>query len=106
MLESWSTIECIKAHIPPVSTACQRSAVIEVYMALNGLSPKYMQCMFTLNKTNHNLCSDNKILLPKCHTTYFGLKSFAYQAASLWNKLPNSFRIAPSEIMFLFVNRL
>ncbi len=40
-----------KAHIPSVSTAWQRSAVIEVYKALNGLSPKYMQCMFTLNKT-------------------------------------------------------
>ncbi len=69
-----------KAHIPSVSTAWQRSAVIEVYKALNGLSPKYMQCMFTLNKTNHNLRSDNKIILPKCHTTNFGLKSFAYQA--------------------------
>ncbi len=79
-----------KAHIPPVSPACQRSAVIEVYKALNGLSPKYMPYMFTLNKTNHNLRSNNKILLPKCHITNFGLKSFAYQAGSLWNKLPNS----------------
>ncbi len=64
-----------KAHIPSFSTALQRSAVIEVYKALNGLSPKYMQCMFTLNKTNHNLHSDKKILLPKCHTTNVGLKS-------------------------------
>ncbi len=39
---------------------------------------KYMQCMFTLNKNNHNLCSDNKILLLKCHTTNVGLKSFIY----------------------------
>ncbi len=70
----------------------QRSAVIELYKAfLNCLSPNYMQYMFTLNKNNHNLCSDNKILLPKCHTTNFGLKSFAYQAGSLWNKLPNSY---------------
>ncbi len=37
-----------KAHIPSVSTAWQQSAVIEVYKTLNGLSPKYMQCMFTL----------------------------------------------------------
>ncbi len=81
-----------KAHIPSVSTVWLQSVVIEVYKALNGLSPKYMKCMFILNKTNHNLCSDNNILLPKCHTTNFGLKSFAYQAGSLWNKLPNSFR--------------
>ncbi len=85
-----------KAHIPSVSTAWQRNAVIDPYKALNGLSPKYMQCMFTLNKNNHNLRSDNKFLLPKCHTTKFGLKSFAYQAGSLWNKLPNSFRICES----------
>ncbi len=85
-----------KAHIPSVFTAWQQSAVIEVYKALNGLSPKYLQYMFTLNKTNHNLRSDNKILFPKCHTTHFGLKSFAYQAGSLWNKLPNSFRTCKS----------
>ncbi len=64
----------------------QRSAVFEVYKALNGLSPKYMLCMFTIN----NLSCDNKILLAKCNTTHFGLKSFAYQAGSLWNKLQNN----------------
>ncbi len=37
-----------------------------------------MQYMFTLNKNNHNIRSDNKILLPKCHTSNFDLKSFAY----------------------------
>ncbi len=63
---------------------------------LDGLSPKYMQCMFTLNKNNHNLHSDNKILLPKCHTTNFGLESFAYQTGNLWNKLPYSFRTCES----------
>ncbi len=82
-------------HTPSVSTAWQRSAVIEVYKALKGLSPKCMQCMLTLNKTNRNLRSDNKIL-PKCHTANFGLKSFAYQAGSLCNKLPNIFRICES----------
>ncbi len=46
-----------KAHIPSASIALQPSAAIEVYKALNGLSPKYMQCMFTLNKTIHNLRS-------------------------------------------------
>ncbi len=51
------------AHIPPVSIAWQQSAVIEVYKALNSLTPQIMQCMFTLNKNNHNLHSDNKILL-------------------------------------------
>ncbi len=51
---------------------------------------------FTLNKTNHNLGSDSKDFLPKCHTTNFGLKSFAYQAVSLWNKLLKSFRTCES----------
>ncbi len=86
----------LERHTYPVSTASQRSAGIEVYKAKNGLSPKYMQCMFTPNKNNHNLRSDNKILLPKCHTTTFGLKSFAYQAGSSWNKLPNNLRTCES----------
>ncbi len=67
-----------KSHIASVCTAWQRSAVIEVYNALKGLSTKDMQCMCTLIKTNNNLCSDNKILLPKCHATNVGLKSFAH----------------------------
>ncbi len=78
-----------KACIPSVSTAWQQSAVIEVYNALNGLTPKYMKCIFTPNKKNMH--SDNKFLLRKCHTTNLSLKSFAYQAESLWTKLPNCF---------------
>ncbi len=82
-----------KACIPSVWTAWQWSAVIEV---IEWSITQVMQSMFTLNKNNHNLCSDNNILLPKCHTTKFGLKSFAYQAGSLWNKLPNIFRTCES----------
>ncbi len=55
-----------------------------------------MQCMFTLNKNNHNLPSDNHIFFTKFHTTNVGLKSFAYQAGCLWNKLPDSFRTCES----------
>lgn len=75
-----------------------RSAVIEVYQAMNGLSSTYKQCMFTLNKTTTILSSssDNTILLPICHTTLFGLKSCAYKAGSVWNKLLNSFRTCES----------
>ncbi len=52
-----------QAHIHSVSTAWQPSAVIEVYKPLNSLSPKYIQCMFTLNKNNHNLHSYNVFAL-------------------------------------------
>ncbi len=81
-----------KAHILSVSNMWHPSAVIEVYSVLNGLSSMYMQCMFTVNKNYYNLCSNNKILLPRCHTSNVCLKSFACQEGGLWNKLLNSFR--------------
>ncbi len=84
-----------KAYIPSVSTAWQWCAVIEVYKALNGLSRKYMQ-WYVHTKTTTIYVLINKILFTKCHTINFGLKSFAYQPGSLWNKLSNSFRTCES----------
>ena len=47
------------------------------------VTPRYCQ---------YNLRGDSLLSLPKVNTTNYGLKSWTYQAARLWNALPNNFR--------------
>ncbi len=85
-------IECRKQREIVICTCTYHIPVATHYMislnwSIQGLwwvIPKYLQlyCMF-IQLSNHKLCSDNKIVLPKCNTIYFGLKSFAYQTGSL-----------------------
>ena len=39
--------------------------------------------------------------MPKVNTTTYGLKSWRYQAAKLWNPLPDTARTAENYEMFL-----
>ena len=63
--------------------------LVMTFKALRGLSPKYLTQLFNLNSnTSHELRSNNRYLhLPKPRTNFLK-KSFSYQGAVSWNKLP------------------
>ena len=44
--------------------------------------------------TNYNLRGKHILELPKVNTTTYGLKSWRYTAAKIWNALPDQFRAA------------
>ena len=54
--------------------------------------PIYMRNMFTFRTTSYNLRGNYILALPVPKTTSYGLRSFSYHAAKLWNSLPNSDR--------------
>ena len=85
-----------KGKVPSVHTAWQRQAVIEVYKAVHGIAPVYIQTLFTIESHPYDLRNHMKVKLPKCRTVSFGLKSFVYQAGSLWNTLPDHIRSCES----------
>jgi hypothetical protein len=45
-----------------------------------------------------------KVEIPSARTTRYGLKSFRYAAAKLWNELPNHFRTQTSFNQFYLEN--
>ena len=54
--------------------------------------PIYTRNMFTLRTTSYNLRGNYILTLPVPKTTTYGLHSFSYHAAKLWNSLPHFVR--------------
>lgn len=69
---------------------------ILMFKILNGLSPDYLQDLFSIRTTKYNVRNlEMKLNLAKPNTNYLK-KSFSYSAASLWNNLPNNLRTIES----------
>ena len=63
---------------------------------LNGLASDYLQDLFSIRTTKYNARNlEMKPNLAKPNTNYLK-KSFSYNAASLWNNLPNNLRTIES----------
>ena len=45
--------------------------------------------MFKIIETNYELRNEKQLEQPKVNTETFGIKSFRYQGAKVWNTLPN-----------------
>jgi len=74
---------------------------VEVFKAKKGLSPQYVQDMFTNEVCVYNLRAIDTICLPKYHTKTYGFRSFCYLGAKLWNNVTNNERGAPTLPCFI-----
>lgn len=68
----------------------------EVYKFLNGLSPLYMNEIFSVRENRYNLRCFNLIRRPTCRTTYYGLNTLSNIAGKLWISVPDATKNAPS----------
>ena len=66
-----------------------------VYKAIHGYKvPRGIGELLDERSTNYNLRGKHILELPKVNTTTYGLKSWHYTAAKIWNTLPDQFRAA------------
>ncbi len=65
----------VKCHMS--TQECQRSRIIatEVYKAVNGMTPNYIQELFEVNKIPYNLKDPTRTIIPKSNSTTYGLES-------------------------------
>ena len=89
-----------KAAVPSVHTRWQRSLATEVYKAVKGISPSYIQTLFKQKHVPYSLRNKTILLQPRCTTTRHGLNSITYQGARLWNTLPQHIQNAKSVSVF------
>ena len=73
-----------------------RTIALEVYKLLNGHSPEYISDLIKLKNNSYDLCNSQSVVQPKCKTVTYGLKSFSYKGAKVWNTLPCNIRNAVS----------
>ena len=86
--------------LPSVNETRNRSCVHKVFKCLNGIAPKAFQDYF--KRVAHAKCTranNMNVALPKIRTEY-GKKTFAYQGAILFNKLPSDLKTEKSLLRF------
>lgn len=67
---------------------CIKSLCVEMYRIRNGLSPSYMQNLFSLKINNCYSLRDNNIFeIPKFKSKRYGYHSMSYIGAKLWSNI-------------------
>ncbi len=69
-----------------------RNMASELFKAFHGSTPIYIRDIFEEKDKIHNLCSTVYLKQSKCNTVTYGLNSFRYKGAKIWNDLPNKIK--------------
>ena len=83
---------------PELETKCEirglriRLLAIETFKILHKMTPMYLQDLVSHKTCTYSFRYDNLIDLPRVRTTKYGKSSFCYEAAAVWNSLPNELR--------------
>ncbi len=64
----------------------------EIFKALHGSIPIYIRDLFEEKDKIYNLRSSVSLKQPKCNTVTYGLNSFRYKGAKIWNDLSNNIK--------------
>ena len=75
----------------PVYVSRLKSMATEMFKSMTHNSPIFVENLFTLSDTSYDLRGGKTIIVA---TTTFGLKSFRYAGAKLWNNLPSQMKCA------------
>ena len=82
-----------KANMPTLEISRLRSLALEVFKALNHVSPSFICDIFKENVRTHRYnLRGNALIHSHSRTTRFGLHSFNHLGVSVWNSLPVHFR--------------
>ena len=73
-----------------------KSLVIELFKILEGMTPNYLSELFVKADTPYDTRDKFKLIQPLKRTTTYGLRSFKYYGAHVWNMLPVNMKAAQS----------
>ena len=77
-----------KMQSTPLFTQRIRSIACEVFKSLHKLNPKFMHDIFRTSAHDYNTRDRSKCVLPIVSTQMFGINSFSFQGAKIWNSIP------------------
>jgi len=81
-----------KSKLPSLKIRRIRTIAIETFKIIHRKSPQYLHDLIDIKARSYNFRSKNTAAVPRVRTTRYGLKSFRYNAAQIWNELPNHCR--------------
>jgi hypothetical protein len=82
-----------KSKLPSLKIRWLKTIAVETFKIIHKKnSPSYLHDLINIKLQNYNFRSQETVVLPRVRTTRYGLKSFRYNAAQIWNELPNHCR--------------
>jgi hypothetical protein len=81
-----------KSKLPSLKIRRIRTIAIETFKIIHRKSPQYVHDLIDIKARSYNFREKNTAAVPRVRTTRYGLKSFRYNAAQIWNELPNHCR--------------
>jgi len=83
-----------RANMPTLHLSRLRTMAIEAYKIIFKLSPPYLHNLMKIKHSSYSFRYSNTAEVPHIRTESYGRKSFSFEAAQVWNSLPNTIRCA------------
>jgi hypothetical protein len=71
---------------------CLQSIAIKAYKIVHKLGPKYLFDLLKEKRHDHDIHSERNVIQPKFNSITYGMNSFRYKGAKIWNNLPNNLK--------------
>ena len=84
----------VNSNTVPLHVLRMQNMASEVFKIVNKLSPEYIQDLVSIKDSTYNFRNERTAEIPRVKTTRYGIKSFRFEAARIWNSLPNEIRLA------------
>ena len=85
-----------RCSLPTLKLRRMRTMALQVFSIVHKDSPLYLHDLINIKQHSYSFRYQNTAVLPQVRTSTYGIKSFRYSAAKLWNSLPNEFRSVSS----------
>ena len=82
-------------YTAPLHVRRMKQMASEVHKIVDDIAPDYIKDLINIKQSN-NFWRENQASLPAVKSTMYGLRSFRYEAARIWNSFANDLRLAES----------
>ena len=81
-----------RVNMPSLHVSRIRLIATESFKILHKMTPLYLQDLLSYKNSAYTFRYDNLVDVPRVRTTKYGKSTFRYEAAQVWNSLPNELR--------------
>ena len=81
-----------RANLPTFHLGRLRTIALETFKCINNIAPPYIRNLVNVKQSTYSPRYENILHVPSVRTKTYGQKSFRFEAAKVWNGLPNNLR--------------
>ena len=81
-----------RVNVPSLHVSRIRLIATESFKILHKMTPVYLEDLLSYKNSAYSVRYDNLVDVPRVRTTKYDKSTFRYEAAGMWNSLPNELR--------------